>query len=107
MCGAGRTGGWQLSEPFRRSGVLKGEALGYAFDEVHRDLAGAGGVALGDFARQLGDCLDDLDRLRLGEDAFLDEHMDGALTQPSARRGLADQRTPSLPTRTRPSSFRA
>jgi hypothetical protein len=40
---------------------------------VHCDLAGDRGIALSGLARQLGDCLDGLDRLRLCEEAFLDE----------------------------------
>jgi hypothetical protein len=34
-----------------------------------------------DFVRQLGGCLDGLDRLRLSEDAFLDKHMNEALAE--------------------------
>jgi hypothetical protein len=47
---------------------------------VHCDLPGDRGIALCGLARQLGDCLDGLDRLRLCEEAFLDEYVEEALT---------------------------
>ena len=47
---------------------------------VHCDLPGDRGIALCGLARQLGDCLDGLDRLRLCKEAFLDEYVEEALT---------------------------